>query len=593
MRLQTATPVRGFASSPVRGFTGSRVRRFRSVTRTAVRRATAVVLAAALAGAAPAAAATTAKDLYTQALARERALRDASTQATVKDFRDLMDRYHRIVLRYPRSGYSDNALWQAAAVALVAYERFHDEADRRAGERYLKTLRSEYPASSLVARVPDQLQAFETSARAYAQALAQAERQRQAAEAAARAAAAPPAPSPADGLARIREIARQPLPGGTRVIIALDGEVTYREEWLDDPPRVFFDLKGAAFDPSLDPSSLTVPGDVIRDIRLGTHPDQTTRVVLELTQAPKYSVFALFDPYRLVIDFTHTAPAPPQPRSDAVPAAARTAGPRPPLEATPPAATALPVPTAPNANSNGQFSLSRQLGLGISRIVIDPGHGGHDPGAKSTGLTEADAVLDIALRLEKLLLEQPGIEVVMTRRADVYIPLEERTAIANRANADLFLSIHANASRNRAANGIETYFLNFASNPEAEQVAARENSASGGTMHNLPDIVQAIALNNKLDESKDLARLVQEALVTRVKPQHRAVRNLGVKQAPFVVLIGAQMPSVLAEVSFITNRSELALLKKPTYRQRVAQALFDAINKYQRSLKNAIVTASY
>jgi len=190
-------------------------------------------------------------------------------------------------------------------------------------------------------------------------------------------------------------------------------------------------------------------------------------------------------------------------------------------------------------------------------------------------------------------LEQPGIEVVMTRRTDVYIPLEERTAIANRANADLFISIHANASRNRIANGIETYFLNFASNPEAEQVAARENSASGGTMHNLPDIVQAIALNNKLDESKDLARLVQEALVTRVKPEHKAVRNLGVKQAPFVVLIGAQMPSVLAEVSFITNRTELALLKKPTYRQRVAQALFDAINKYQRSLKNAIVTASY
>ena len=123
-------------------------------------------------------------------------------------------------------------------------------------------------------------------------------------------------------------------------------------------------------------------------------------------------------------------------------------------------------------------------------------------------------------------------------------------------------------------------------------MAARENSASGGTMHNLPDIVQAIALNNKLDESKDLARMVQEALVTRVKPQHKAVRNLGVKQAPFVVLIGAEMPSVLAEVSFITNRAEVALLKKPAYRQRLAQALFDAINKYQKSLKNVIVTAN-
>ena len=556
--------------------------------------ATAVVLVAALAGAVPASAATSAKDLYTQALARERALRDANTEATVKDFRDLMDRYYRIVLRYPTSGYSDNALWQAGGLALVAYERFHDEADRRAGERYLRLLKAEYPSSSLVPRVAAQIQAFGTAARAHAAALAEAERQRQAAAAAARAAAAPPPPAaPAGGLARIRQIARQPLPAGTRVIIELDGEVAYHEERLEDPPRVFFDLKGVAFDPALNPGSQTVPGDVIRDIRLGKHPDDTARIVLELTEAPRYSVFALFDPYRLVIDFARTMTAPPPPRPDAAPAVVRTpVEPAPPLEATPPAALSLPAPVAPNANSDGQFSLARQLGLGISRIVIDPGHGGHDPGAKGTGLTEADAVLDIALRLEKLLVEQPGIEVIVTRRTDVYIPLEERTAIANRANADLFLSIHANASRNRAANGIETYFLNFASNPEAEQVAARENSASGGTMHNLPDIVQAIALNNKLDESKDLARMVQEALVTRVKPQHKAVRNLGVKQAPFVVLIGAEMPSVLAEVSFITNRAEVALLKKPAYRQRLAQALFDAINKYQKSLKNVIVTAN-
>jgi len=585
MRLQKPTRLHAFAGSPVARPLRSRVGRLPTV----------VALVAALACAVPVSAATSAKDMYTQALARERTLRDASRQATVKDFRDLMNRYYRIVLRYPRSGYSDNALWQAGGLALVAYERFHDEADRRAGERYLKMLRSEYPSSSLAPRVAAQITSFDTVARAHAAALAEAERQRQAAEAAARAAAAAStaAAAPADGLARIRQIVRQPLPAGTRVIIELDDEVTYQEERLEDPPRVFFDLKGVAFDPALDPGAQTVPGDVIRDIRLGKHPDDTARVVLELTEEPKYSVFALFDPYRLVIDFARTAPAPPQPRPDAAPAVVRTpVEAPPPLDATPPAANALPAPAAPNANSNGQFSLARQLGLGISRIVIDPGHGGHDPGAKGAGLTEAAAVLDIALRLEKLLREQPGIEVIMTRRTDVFIPLEERTAIANRANADLFLSIHANAGRSRVANGIETYFLNFASNPEAEQVAARENSASGGTMHNLPDIVQAIALNNKLDESKDLARMVQDALIARVKPQHKAVRNRGVKQGPFVVLIGAQMPSVLAEVSFITNRTEITLLQKPTYRQRLAQGLFDAINKYQKSLKNVIVTAN-
>jgi len=565
---------------------------YRSGCRPAIHRVTVAVLLAAALVAAPAGAATSAKDLYTQALARERALRDASTNASAKDYRELMARYERIVGRYPRSGYSDNALWQAAGLALVAYERFHDEADRGSGERYLRALQSEYPSSSLVPRVPARLKDFESVARAHAEALAAAERAR-AAAAAARETKTAAVPA-ARGAAQIRQITRQPLQTGTRVIIELDGEVTYREERLADPPRVFFDLKGVAFDPAQVPPPASTAGDLVREIRLGKHPDQTTRVVMELTDEPRYSVFALFDPYRLVIDFDRVVPAVagPAPTSDAVPAAVRTpAGSRAPLEATPPAPVALPAPKAPNANSNGTFSLARQLGLGISRIVIDPGHGGHDPGAKATGLTEAEAVLDIALRLETLLLEQPGTEVVMTRRTNVFVPLEERTAIANREGADLFLSIHANASQNRVANGIETYFLNFASNPEAEKVAARENSASGGAMRNLPDIVRAIALNNKLDESKDVARLVQDAMITRVKPQHTTVRNLGVKQAPFVVLIGAQMPSVLTEVSFITNRTELALLKKPSYRQRIAQALYDAVVRYQKSLKNTVITA--
>ena len=160
---------------------------------------------------------------------------------------------------------------------------------------------------------------------------------------------------------------------------------------------------------------------------------------------------------------------------------------------------------APTANSNGQFSLARQLGLGVSRIVLDAGHGGHDPGARGNGINEAELVLDVTLRLRELLEKQPGIEVDADPQHRRVHPLEERTAIANRNGADLFLSIHANASRNRKARGVETYFLNFASNPEAEAVAARENSASGKTMHSLPEIVRAIALNNKIDESRDFA----------------------------------------------------------------------------------------
>ena len=210
----------------------------------------------------------------------------------------------------------------------------------------------------------------------------------------------------------------------------------------------------------------------------------------------------------------------------------------------------------PLANSNGQFSLARQLGLGVSRIVLDPGHGGHDPGVRGNGVNESELVLDVSLRLKKLLENQPGMEVVMTRDTDVFIPLDQRTAIANREGADLFLSIHANASRNIKARGVETYFLNFAANPEAEAVAARENSASGQTMHRLPDIVRAITLNNKIDESRDFADTVQKAMVRTLSTRNRELQDRGVKQAPFVVLIGAGMPSVLAEISFVSHKQE-------------------------------------
>ena len=232
--------------------------------------------------------------------------------------------------------------------------------------------------------------------------------------------------------------------------------------------------------------------------------------------------------------------------------------------------------------------MARQLGLGVSRIAIDPGHGGHDPGATGKGITEAALVLDVALRLEKLLEKTPGLEVILTRRTDDFVSLQERTAIANRESADLFLSIHANASGNAQAHGVETYFLNFATTSAAAAVAARENASSGQAMGALPDFVKAIALHNKLDESKDFATYVQRAMVEKLAPANKGVKDLGVKQAPFVVLIGASMPSVLAEISFLSNSNEVKLLRGSAYRQRIAEALFDAIRKYQASLKRDV-----
>jgi N-acetylmuramoyl-L-alanine amidase len=411
-----------------------------------------------------------------------------------------------------------------------------------------------------------------------------------------------------------------------RVTIEMDAEATFRAERLENPRRVFFDLKGTRPIPSLLDATLRFDDDIVREIRLGRHPKTTTRIVFDMQGVDSYSVFTLYSPYRLVIDFrpqmntdvhgtvAHRMVAPPmntQTRAvsglpTSLPAAAIPAAPVPSLPTLPlpppgavkiaaepipepPAriapARSVSAPALPAANLDGKFSLSRQLGLGVSRVVIDAGHGGHDPGAQSNGVSESELTLDVAMRLSRLLQKQPGVDVVMTRDTDVYVPLEERTAIANREGADLFLSIHANASRDARARGVETYFLNFASNPAAEAVAARENSASGRAMHSLPDIVRAIALNNKIDESRDFAEIVQRSMVRRLSSRNKQLKDLGVKQAPFVVLIGAAMPSVLAEISFVTHKQEGQLLKSTAYRQQIAEALFDAVLRYQQSLK--------
>jgi N-acetylmuramoyl-L-alanine amidase len=236
-------------------------------------------------------------------------------------------------------------------------------------------------------------------------------------------------------------------------------------------------------------------------------------------------------------------------------------------------------------NRAGSYSLARQLGLGARTIVIDAGHGGHDPGSIGRGgLQEKDVVLDIALRLEKLIRKELGAEVIMTRATDVFIPLEERTAIANSRGADLFLSIHANSARNRAARGIETYFLSFAQDPHAEEVAARENAVSAATMKDLQNLVKAIALNSKIDESRDFAASVQEAMVGSIRPVVPAIRDRGVRTAPLYVLIGANMPSVLAEISFVSNPQDERLLGTPKHRERIAESLFEGVRSYLAAL---------
>jgi N-acetylmuramoyl-L-alanine amidase len=581
---------------------------------------------------------TTAKAMYTSALEQEHAVRADAHTPTLAEIHKVIAAYQAVVRKHPASGYCDDALWQAGNLAMLAYDRFGNDADRATASRLFAMLVKEYPTSKFVPGAKTALASPPPATPAVAPAVP----------------TPPPTPAVAVPAAApdldprrvtaLKDVHRTPLPDGVRVTVELESEVAYHQEQIDNPRRLFFDLKGVKSPSNLQDVTLKFDGDIVKEVRLGRHPQNTTRLVMDLDGVSSYTVYPLYNPYRLVIDLQRAAPghevpahsnetAPRPAASPAPPQAAAAkpfmmpalmvetkapaagvavteiktpAQPPPPppptiveAKAQPPASDSIPgaskaaaaIPTsppiAPAANSNGKFSLSRQLGLSVSRIVIDAGHGGHDPGAHGNGINEAELTLDVAQRLQKLLEKEPGFEVVMTRSTDEFIPLQERTEIANREGADLFLSIHANASRNPQAHGIETYFLNFATNPEAEAVAARENATSGQPMHNLPDIVKAIALNNKINESRDFAATVQKSMVKKLGTKNHTLRDLGVKQAPFVVLIGASMPSVLAEISFVTNKQDGTLLKTQAYRQQIAQALLEAIQNYQQNLKRS------
>ena len=464
-----------------------------------------------------------------------------------------------------------------------------------------------------------------------------------------------PTPAPPPGSpATLRRATLATLPHADRLTLEFDREAYFHSERLAGPDRAFLDVRLTEVPATVRATLEQMTASRVTAVRVGVQSGQTARIVVEFGGGtPAMQVFTLYQPYRIVIDVLGPAPAgvatrapatpPPATPSAATsaPAATVAASAAPPSAASVPPVVAKPtsstqvstpastptstqappqqapklqapvptptpttqVPPAPvsptlaavapaSTTSRGDYTLARQLGLGVSRIVIDAGHGGHDPGARGHGVVESALVLDIALRVEALLKKQPGMEVVLTRRTDVFIPLEERTAIANREGADLFLSIHANASTRAAARGVETYFLNFATNPEAEAVAARENATSGKSMGRLPELVQQITLNTKVKESRELAQIVQTNMIRTMRAQNKGVLDLGVKQAPFVVLIGAQMPSVLAEISFVTNKTEAGLLKNNAYKQRIAQALADAVLKYQASLKKSSTVAS-
>jgi len=408
----------------------------------------------------------------------------------------------------------------------------------------------------------------------------------------------------------------------TRVAVEVSAEFQFRTDRVHNPERVYFDILEAR--PRIDGRRLfseEVSDKLLKRIRVAETAPGITRVVLELADNVESATSELINPNRLIVELRAGTPAPPSvmaaPPSvtaapsvvtaapPVVPAAVITSSTEPsapvaaPLEAKteaakpaePAAPSALPSPAqlakSARHTSAGQNSLIRALGLKINRVVIDPGHGGHDEGTSGPkGLLEKDLVLDVAKRVGKLIEERMGAEVIYTRTDDTFIPLEGRTALANEKKADLFLSIHANSSPATQVAGIETYYLNVTDSKDALDIAGRENASSQKSVFELRDIIQKITAHDKAEESREFAGRVQTALYAFSARNNPAEKNRGVRKAPFLVLIGANMPSILTEIGFLSNSREEALLKKPEYRQKLAEALYRGVSRYAEGLSH-------
>lgn len=393
----------------------------------------------------------------------------------------------------------------------------------------------------------------------------------------------------------------------TRIAIEGSGDFQYEWDRLANPDRVYFDILEAGQRVSRQKLHVIPVGDGrVRQIRVAQNKPRVVRVVIDLEGKLDLTVFRLSNPSRLMVEVQapkagveiSRAPAPAPPVTPAVP---ETAAPPPaPLpEKAPEAAASKPAAEEPppakpaKRNRAGGTSLTRALGLKMGKIVIDPGHGGRDTGTIGpTGLMEKDVALDVAKRLAKLVEERLGAEVVLTRTEDVSVPLEARTELANQEKADLFLSIHVNSSRYPGVNGVETFYLNLTRSQADLEVAARENAGSSKSLHQLVELVQKIALDDKIQESRDFAAHMQNALYQLARDQDPRARNRGVKKAPFVVLIGAQMPSVLVELGFISNPAEERLMRDENYRQKMAEALYNGLAAYAATLSHFQVARS-
>ena len=477
-----------------------------------------------------------------------------------EDIREAIERYQVLVEKFPKSRLADDALYALGELyKRTGNIRLAREAWVKIVEEYPKRDKARIAKNRLKTLGPEQRQKTK-----YSTLTTQKEK--------GPAGLSSPRIAPGAKPATVQDVRHWSASDYTRVVIDMAGPVSFKKGYLPAnkvknlPERIYLDLKPACIRKKLK-DNIPIQDGLLKGVRVAQFNHSTVRVVFDLGKTHKTKIFYLEDPFRVVVD-----------------AFGENYFQRP---SCPPQSSKIHKGTKDKLKGS-DLSLAQQLGLCVKRVVIDAGHGGKDPGAIGpTGLMEKDVVLKIAKRVASRLEKDLGCQVILTRKGDRFLPLTQRTAIANARKADIFLSIHANAAPRRRANGVETYFLNFALDEEAMRVAARENATSTKRIGELKNILNDIMKNSKVDESSRLASYVQGEIVRNLRKNYSDVKNKGVKQAPFFVLIGARMPSVLVEVSFISNRKEERRLKSDRYLDRLAEGIVNGIKSYVIDTKMA------
>lgn len=466
------------------------------------------------------------------------------------DARKAMEIYEQLAQDYPDSNLADDALMYAAEIALGTFS------DQTSAYEYYLRITTVLPPGDMLAEAQSRLKRLVTSSPAVEPSEAPSK--------------GPQATDSGAGL--LDKIRVWSSPEYTRVVLDLSANPNYQPHQLTgEEPRIYVDLTNVRIGPDV-ASDTSVDDGIVQQIRSGQLDEERARVVLDLKQNADYEVFSLSDPDRLVIDVR---------KPDTNNASASSASPEPGGADDSIAGLLDDVDDAPQL-----LHVPQQNGYaGIRLIVIDAGHGGKDPGAVGRNNTlEKDVALKMARKLALALRKELGCKVLLTREDDRYLKLHARTAYANKVGADLFISLHANASPNRRAYGLETYYLNLSKNNQAAEVAARENNTTLVEVSNLEAILFDLMANAKITESSRLAAEIQQSMVRHLKPNFSDIKDLGVRQGPFHVLLGATMPSVLVETAFISNRREERRLKDPAYQQRVAQAIVKGVKKYRDTI---------